>query len=197
MLEILFLIAGIWVIISGKIPSKLFSFLFGKGEYKLSPRNTRLFGLLLSSPLPVSFMVAVLLSALMGSEANGYGVAFEIVYLIVVIIASIVIARKARVLVIESSDNSTSTETSGSENKSTRESSYGKNILILFGIVILGCITATAVFSVITVVVSTFAYGTSTTGNFREDVLPFIIMLVISGLGTFGIVKLVQILRRS
>ena len=79
-IEILFLIAGIWLIASGQIPNPLFRLLFGKGNYQLSSANSRLWGLLLASPLPIGLISAD----------------FEVLYLIVVAVVSIFIARQSR-----------------------------------------------------------------------------------------------------
>jgi hypothetical protein len=79
-IEILFLIAGLMLLVSGEVPSKLFQIMFGKGDYQLSPTQARLFGLLLASPLPIGLIAAD----------------FEIVYLIVVAIVAIIIARRSK-----------------------------------------------------------------------------------------------------
>ena len=78
--EILFLITGVWLLALGQTPNKLFRFLFGKGDYQLSPTHSRLFGLLLASPLIVGLIAAD----------------FEFFYLIVVAIVAIVVARRSR-----------------------------------------------------------------------------------------------------
>jgi len=191
-IELLFLIAGLWAIISGKLPVGLFTFLFGKGEYELPSTQARLFGVFLSSPLPASFLVSFLLIALLGTKGNGYAIIFEVIYILVVIITSIIIARKARrpvTIQIETSlpvDPFLDQKTIG----------YGLRLLIIFGIVVLVCITSISFFSLIMVIVSSITVGTRLTGNFWSDVFPFVLMVTGIGFGSFGIYKLVQILRK-
>jgi hypothetical protein len=95
-LEILFLIAGLWLIISGKIPLGLFKALFGKGLYITTPSKSRLLGLLLASPLPVVLSVSAILRALFGQDGVFFTIIFEIGYLFVVAIVSIVLAKRIR-----------------------------------------------------------------------------------------------------
>ena len=79
-IEILFFIAGVWLIITGKIPGGLFQIMFGKGDYRLSPLHARLFGLLLASPLPVIFGVGFICALFFGQSNMGFLTIFEIVY---------------------------------------------------------------------------------------------------------------------
>ena len=95
-IELLFLLDGIWAIIFGKLPTGLFNFLFGLGEYKFPPKQTRLFGLFLSSPLPVSYVISLLLTNLFGAKGAEYATIFEIIYILIIMAASIIIVRKAR-----------------------------------------------------------------------------------------------------
>lgn len=100
-IEILFLISGLWLLISGKIPPRWFSdilyqVMFGKGEYWLSPLHARLLGLLLVSTWPLVFAVAFVLAILTGrNQLESLG-RFEIVYVIVVAIVAIIIARRSK-----------------------------------------------------------------------------------------------------
>jgi ABC-type transport system involved in multi-copper enzyme maturation permease subunit len=95
-IEILFLVSGIWLLISGKIPSKLFQIMFGKGEYSLSPLYTRLFGLLFLLPLFVSFMAGVILGMTGSENSTSIGIGIETGFDILVAIIATVIARKIR-----------------------------------------------------------------------------------------------------
>ena len=192
-IELLFLVAGLWAIFSGKIPAGLFKFLFGKGEYELPSNKTRLFGLLLSSPLPASFFVSFLLTILLGAKGTGYAIVFEYIYIFAIIILSTIIARNTRRPEKQEIDNSQSVA-SPSEQKT---SSYGVRLLIIFGIVILGCITITSFGSLLMVIISSITVGTRLTGNFWEDIFPFILMIAITGIGLFGIFKLAQVLRKK
>ena len=95
-IELLFLLDGIWAIIFGKLPTGLFNFLFGLGGYKFPPKQTRLFGLFLSSPLPVSYVISLLLNNLFGAKGAVYATIFEGIYILIIMAASIIIVRKAR-----------------------------------------------------------------------------------------------------
>lgn len=191
-IELLFLVAGVWTIISGKLPAGLFRFLFGKGEYELTPNKTRLFALLLISPLPVSYLVSSLLTARMGEKATVYAFLFEIIYILVVSIASIFIARKMKRPEAMKVDNPPAVSTSSEQ----KTSNYGLKLLIIIGIVFLGFITVISTFTLIMVVISSLTVGTRWTGDFWQDIFPLLISLAFIGLGTFGIIKLVKIIRR-
>jgi hypothetical protein len=78
-IELLFLVAGIWAIISGKITLGFLKFLFGNGDYKILPKQTRLLGIFIASPLPVSFIVSLIFIALFGTKGTGYAIIFEII----------------------------------------------------------------------------------------------------------------------
>jgi hypothetical protein len=191
-IELLFLATGLWAIYSGKIPVVLFNFLFGKGTYELSPNKTRLFGLFLASPLPASFFVSYILTSIVGAKATGIAIIFEIIYILVIITTSIIVAKKARHSGSIIVDNSPA----ASPPLARKTSNYGLRLLIIFGIVILGCITAVSAFSLLMVVISSITVGTRWTGDFWSDIFPFILTFAVIGIGSFGIIKLVQILRR-
>ena len=94
-IELLFLVDGLWAIIFGKLPVGLFNYVFGQGEYKFPPNQTRLFGLFLSSPIPISYLVSLLLTELFGAKGTQYAIIFEIIYLLTIMITSIIIVRNA------------------------------------------------------------------------------------------------------
>ena len=95
-IEILFLAAGLWLLVTGKVPNRLFQILFGKGEYRFTPAQARLFGLLLASPLPMVFAVSFLLAAISPTDQLPVSLLFEIGYDLVVAIIAIVLARRSR-----------------------------------------------------------------------------------------------------
>lgn len=74
-------------------------------------------------------------------------------------------------------------------------SSYGSRLLIMLGIVILGFITFVSAFSLIGVVISSITVGTRLTGNFWSDIFPFILSFAITAAGSFGVFRLVKVLR--
>lgn len=95
-IELLLLLDGVWAIIFGKLPVGLFNFLFGLGEYKFSPTKTRMFGMLLSSPIPVSYVVSLLFTNLFGAQGALYATIFEGIYILAIMTASVIIVRRAK-----------------------------------------------------------------------------------------------------
>ena len=95
-LEILFLVLGLWLLFTGKVPDRFFRPLFGKGDYFLPPRQARLFGLLLVSPIPLVFGLTYVLAALSRQNPLGVMSVFEIAYTLVVAVIAIVVARRSR-----------------------------------------------------------------------------------------------------
>jgi hypothetical protein len=95
-LEILFLILGLWLLFTGKIPDRFFRALFGKGAYSLPPLQARLFGLFLASPIPLVFGLTFILASISGQNPTGTMTIVEVVYVIVVAIVSIIVARNSR-----------------------------------------------------------------------------------------------------
>lgn len=94
--EISMFIAGFWALITGKLPESLFKLLFGKGEYHAEPKEARLFGLLLASPIPLSFLGGLLMGGLFGADGAQYAVLLETFILIVVCIIAVIIARSIK-----------------------------------------------------------------------------------------------------
>ena len=192
-IELLFLVAGLWLVILGKVPSGLFRVLFGKGQYVLSPTRARLFGLLLTTPFLASFLIMpFLLAALLGPDGIGYGISFEVIYTSVIAIVSVVIARKIRVPEIQEPDISTPEISPEHQTKT----SYYLRLLIILGLILLVFITFVSSFALIATLVSTAVYGTRWTGDFWSDIFPFILMITIIGTGLFGIFKLSKLLRK-
>ena len=189
-IELLFLIAGLWTMILGKIPAGLFRVLFGKGQYELPPTQARLFGLFLSSPLPASFMAAFLLGSLLGKNSLGYSVIFEFLYVVAIAATSIAIARKIRRL-----ETSQAEDTASIASPSPRRiKGYGVRLLVMLGLVVLGFITLVSSFTLIMTIVSAVTFGARWTGNFWSDIFPFILVLSIIGIGLFGSFKLYRLL---
>ncbi|MBN1440547.1 MAG: hypothetical protein JW929_14160 [Anaerolineales bacterium] len=96
LIEILFFIAGLWLIVSGKVPEGLFVVLFGKGKYELPAVSSRLFGLLLAVPFPAAFLVSFAVSFLFDSDSMWLAAGFEILCTVTVAVAAVLIARKSR-----------------------------------------------------------------------------------------------------
>ncbi len=77
--------------------------------------------------------------------------------------------------------------------RSKLSGSYGR-MLVVLGIVVLACIIIRSALSLGLFVVTTIQEGWA--GNFLSDQLPMIVLLVLVALGSFGIYKLVQVLRK-
>jgi hypothetical protein len=95
-IEILMAVAGAWALISGRLPSRLFKILFGKGEYTAEPRQARLIGLLLVSPIPLSFVGSIILGILFAADGVAYAAILEFFILIAVCVVAVVVARKVK-----------------------------------------------------------------------------------------------------
>jgi len=190
-LELIFLIAGLWSLISAKLPEGLFRLLFGKGIYKLAPNHARLYGLLLASPYPISLTVTFLLAVIFGEKSTGIALIFENIYFYSILITSLIIARKIRKPV----EQQERTNNEASDHPETI--SYRKRLLIITGIVVLSLITLTSIVTSVTTVYAIINYGFSTTGKFSEDILPFILLFGSIGIGIFGIYKLIRLLRNK
>jgi hypothetical protein len=89
MLEIIMLLGGLYAVIAGKIPS---SFYGGKG-FVIESTPARLIGLLMMTPVPLSFASGLVL-ALMGADVNSYGLFCELgIVIVVAIIAGVAMNR--------------------------------------------------------------------------------------------------------
>lgn len=95
-LEFVFTIAGLYALISGKIPKGLFNTLFGHGDYNLSSGKVRLWGLFLASPFPVLVPITIVLMLLFPENGKIAGMIIEILYIVLIGIASIIFAKKIR-----------------------------------------------------------------------------------------------------
>ncbi len=194
-IEILFLVAGLWAIIAGRMPAGLFRVLFGKGQYELPPPQARLFGLLLSSPFPLSFLVAFLLGGWLGQAGLAYSTIFEALYVVAITVTSIVVARKIRRPEIPQTNPAEAAVSSPTAAPPPRRiQSYGARLLIMLGLVVLGFITLVSGLTLITTVVSLIVFGGRWTGDFWSDIFPFILVLGITGIGLFGGIKLYKLL---
>jgi hypothetical protein len=189
-IELLFLIAGIWIMVSASPPQGLFRILFGKGQYSMEPGIARLYGLFLASPLPISLFVAFVLGIVLGSESTTIVFAFELIYLLMVAIASIVVARRIRKTVPEEPAIAGPAPASSQETQG-----YARRLLVVSGLAVLSCITLVSLSTLVMTVGSSLFYGVRTTGDFSQDVLPLVILLVIIGVGIFGSYRLIRILR--
>lgn len=95
-LEVVLLVAGAWLLITGNASDRWFQPLFGKGHYVMPERQARLLGMFLATPLPVAILVSLILRLLLGENYLAYAVGFEIIYDVVVAVVATRIARKSR-----------------------------------------------------------------------------------------------------
>ena len=189
--ELIFLGAGLWAIVSGSFPKGLLRLLFGKGQYELKPTQARWYGLLLASPLPAALFASFILAVILGDGSTGPAIAFEYIYLIAVTIASIVIARRIR----RPSEVVSLQPSQDIAQPTGQRRSYGARLLIILGLGILSCITLVALGSLVMTLIATFTVGTRATGDFSQDVLPFIIVIVIIAIGLIASLRLLKLLR--
>ncbi len=192
-IELLFLIGGLWSLVTGKLPVGLFKILFGKGNYALPPMQARLFGLLLASVLPLAFGASTLLRSLPIENNVAYAALFEIVYILVVSVIAIVIARRIR----QPEQDSNPYSQPQSQPVKKKALGYGPRLLVMTGFVVLVSVTFVSICSLIGVVASSVMIGTRWTGDFWSDIFPFIAMVGIIIMGAFGSFTLFQLLRQS
>jgi hypothetical protein len=128
-IEILMLIAGIWAIAAGKLPS----WLFGGARYKLEGQGVRLLGLILVLPLPAAFLAGVLL-ALIGDQATGYAAAVELVIVLACGIAAVVVSQSVRQPVIPAGGDGDTAEDLSNVEAIIAKKAQGSLIYALLGI---------------------------------------------------------------
>jgi hypothetical protein len=177
-IELIFLGAGLWMAISGKPPQRALRLLFGKGEYVMAPTSARLYGLLLATPLPAAFLAALLVGVLAPAQP-GLAIGFEIFYALVIVVIALIVARRTRRPETKPNEEAVP----ASSPPASRSRSDGSRLLIISTLVML--------------LGSYAAFGGSSTGDFVQDVLPWIVLVAVSGLGAFGIVSLIRLLRKS
>jgi TRAP-type uncharacterized transport system fused permease subunit len=223
--ELIFFVAGIYMLITGKIPQKEFGILFGKGELQISPGYTRLWALLFILPGPAVILVLIVSLLTFGESGIVAAILFEIVVVIFVIVCSIIIARMVRRPADEAAPQKPSAQAYQSAMYSTGQAqqqpsapayqpmgeplmystvqsqpekpkrSYGMRLLIMTALVVTGCITVTLFTSTIGTLVSGLVYGMRWTDDFMQDIFPIILCLGISVLGIWGIMKLIKLLK--
>jgi flagellar basal body-associated protein FliL len=96
-IEIIFLFAGIWALVAGKLPS----FLFGGPKYRLEGGRVRLLGVILMLPIPIALVGGVVIGLLFGEQAEAYAMLFEIVAVLGVGIVAVIVGRLIRRPLVE------------------------------------------------------------------------------------------------
>ena len=192
LIEILFLAIGLWMVVSGRIPQGVIRALFGRGDYIIPPSQARAFGLLLASPIPVAAFVSIMLATITRGEGTPAAAVFEALYVVAIAVASIVIARGIRAktppLVQEAIPVSPAPP--------PQATGYGARLAIIAGLAVLSWITVISFITLLGTLASVAMFGSRWTGNFNEDILPFILLAAISCASAVGIIWLITLLRR-
>ena len=84
---------GVWALITGEIPEGIKKFIFGKKTRDLSKRKTRLIGLFLISPYPLIILFILIITYFMGTKGTGLIFWFEIIYVLLVFVVSLIIVK--------------------------------------------------------------------------------------------------------
>jgi len=77
-----------------------------------------------------------------------------------------------------------------------RNKPNGLRLPIILGIAILACVALRSALSLAMLLVTSVRGGMHWRGDFWSDAFPIIVLVAITGIGSFGIYKLVQVLRR-
>ena len=188
LLGVIFLVIGLWLVGSSNPPEGLLQLLFGKGNYQISPDRTRLFGLLIASPLPVTKLVKFILSDLIGGRFTGFASLFEPIYFLAVLILAIVIAWRIRSPVEIKIQGTMSNK----ENlQHTR--SYAKRFFIITGLALTSIITLGGIFILFMILyLGSIGMGLAMSGDFSKDFLPVIVIICF---GLFGSIMLLRLLK--
>jgi hypothetical protein len=185
-IELLFLAAGLWALIAGRLPIGLLRLLFGKGEYTLPPSRARWFGALLASPLPIAASATFVLALLLGEGSTRPAILFEYLYLITVIIASIIVARRIR-----RPPETVAPRASVVPTGAAREPrGYGARLLVIFALGVLSCMALGGIGTLYMAIAATFA------GDAPPNFLPIALPVVVLVAAVAGAIQLIRLLRR-
>ena len=100
-IEMVMLLAGVWALVTAKIPS----WVLGGKKYEVEGRGARLAGLFLILPLPMAFTGGIVLGLLAGNDANLYAAALEWLLVLGAGMAAVIVSRiTRRPAPVESSD---------------------------------------------------------------------------------------------
>jgi ABC-type sulfate transport system permease subunit len=100
MLEIILGIAGVWILIVGRVPT----WIIGKKDFEITGMKARLIGLILALPFPFSFVTGMILALLFGQDGVSYAFFVEIAIFITVLIVVMILTRKFRIPVVKSAN---------------------------------------------------------------------------------------------
>jgi hypothetical protein len=187
-LGVIFLVIGLWLVISAKPPEGLLQLLFGKGNYEISPDRARIFGLLLASPLPITKLVEFILSEIFGGRFAEIALVFEPIYFLVVFILTIVVAWRIRSRVEQQTQDAM-----GNMESLQLPRRYVKRFIIIAGLALTSLIALGSFFILSMILfLGSVGMGLTMSGDFSRDFLPFIILLCF---GLFGSIMLIRVLK--
>ena len=185
-IELLFLAAGLWALVSGRLPTGLLRLLFGQGEYTLPPTRARWYGILLASPLPIAASATLLLTVLFGERSTRAAILFEYLYLITVVIASIVVARRIR----RPPEAATPQESVGPAETAREPRGYAAQLLVIFGLGVLSCMALGGIGTLYMAIAATLA------GDAPPNFLPIALPIAVLVAAVAGGIQLLKLLKR-
>jgi hypothetical protein len=189
-IEFLFFIAGMWALVSGQLPSGLLRFLFGRGEYPVPTNRARLYGAVMASPLPVGLIISFLFKPVLDSSVIGILIALEYIYLLAIMITAIFVASKIRRPLQPFTDDGTTTGLEAVHGRSN-----AAKLLIIFGLASLSCIIIVSIGALVFTIISSLKTGVALSDNLSQDLLVFILLFLIIGIGLFASFRLVKQMR--
>jgi hypothetical protein len=190
-IEITFFITGLLALITGKIPEGLLRQLFGKGDFTLSPRDARIFGGLLVSPIPLTLIVQSLLAFSRIDMISGYSGVIEFFIVIIVGIAASIFVRSTGKNGFTQNDSSMNTYPVVEK----KEKSLGLRLLMVLGIILLIFVIINTFTMEILQIGSTISDVLSKRGNVLNDFAYLGFNTLLFGLAIFGTYKLAKALR--
>ena len=192
-IEVLFFIIGVWGLIKGKLPGRLFRFVFGRGDYNLSLDKARWFALFLILPLPAAFLMGLVLGSLFGQNGVTYAYIFEIVFDLIVITIAAILARKVKQQnLVAQTEMPPVLEGYANIKPMSSSGKFGLRVLLVF----FGFIVVTLIGTLVLVLSSFRKYGASISGIFWQDTFPFLIIFVFICGGIAGIVLITKKLKQ-
>jgi hypothetical protein len=105
-MDFFMLVAGIWFIFSGRIPS----WIIGGGKYRIEGNSVRLIGILFTLPVLLTLGISWIMS-IAGQENFVFSFVWELATMIIVVIISGIIVRRIRTPINPTDTSKASKET--------------------------------------------------------------------------------------
>ena len=96
-LEVTFFLLGLYLLIMGKLPQRVFGILFGRKEYAASASKARLLGLILIAPISFSVCFGFILGFVFGQDGVVFAGFGEMFLIVAVAVIAIFMVRSMRV----------------------------------------------------------------------------------------------------